>query len=77
MRAQEFKRLRRYIWMGGLLMAVLYLLLVAGLGGSDYDQAVADHAWKCQMINEGVWPHDPAVHCPIPLDTLALNTVIR
>ncbi|WP_219097567.1 hypothetical protein [Pseudomonas sp. UMAB-40] len=55
-------------------MAVLYLLLVSLLGGSDYDQAVADHAWTCQMISEKVWPADPTIHCPEPLETLALNT---
>lgn len=74
MRARNLKRQRQAIWVGCLLMVALYLFLVSLLGGSDYDQAVADHEWKCQMISEGVWPPDPSVHCAEPLETLALNT---
>lgn len=75
MRARNLKRQRQAIWAGCLLMVALYLIVVSFLGGSDYDQAVVDHEWKCQMISEGVWPNDPATHCSEPLETLALNTV--
>lgn len=71
MNTQQLKRFRRAIWLGALLMVALYLLVVAGLGGSDYDQAVVDHQWKCQMISEGVWPPDASIHCPVPVETLA------
>lgn len=76
MSAQDLKRVRIAIWAGGLLMAVLYLIVVAVLGGSDYDQAVADHEWACQMISEGVWPKDPMVDCPKPVQALASNSGI-
>lgn len=73
MNAQQLKLVRIGMWLGGLLMTALYLLLVAGLGGSDYDQAVADHEWTCKMISEGVWPKDPRVSCPEPVQVLASN----
>ena len=71
MNTQQLKRFRRAIWLGALLMVVLYLVVVAGLGGSDYDQAVADHEWTCQMIREGVYPPELATNCPEPVETLA------
>lgn len=77
MSAANLKRLRMYVWAGVLLMAALYLLVVLVLGGSDYDQAVAQHEWACQMIREGSWPPDPATHCPEPLERLAANTPVR
>jgi hypothetical protein len=77
MSAANLKRFRMYVWAGGLLMAALYALLVLVLGGSDYDQAVAQHEWACQMIREGSWPKDPAIHCTEPLETLASNTFVR
>lgn len=73
MSTRQLKQFRIAIWAGGLLMAALYLLLVAGLGGSDYDQAVADHEWTCKMISDGVWPKDPRVSCPEPVQVLASN----
>ena len=73
MTTAKLKRYRQAIWAGCLLMVVLYLILVSMLGGSDYDQAVADHEWTCQMISEGVWPPDASENCPPPLDTLALT----
>lgn len=77
MSAANLKRLRMYVWAGCLLMVALWLLVTLGLGGSDYDQAVADHEWSCQMIREGTWPPDPAIHCPEPVETLASNVIIR
>lgn len=77
MSAQNLKVFRLYMWGGALLMALLYLVLVGYLGGSDYDQAVADHEWACQMISERVWPKDPGIDCPEPMQTLAANTVTR
>ena len=58
-------------------MMALYALLVLVLDGSDYDQAMAQHEWTCQMISENNWPKDPSIHCPEPLQTLAANTVTR
>lgn len=74
MSAQNLKLFRRYVWGGALLMLVLYLVMVAYLGGSDYDQAVADHKWACQMISEEVWPPDPAIVCLEPAEILASNS---
>lgn len=71
MNAQQLKRVRLAIWAGGLLMAGLYLLVVGVLGGGDYEHAVAEHEWACQMISEGVWPKDPSIHCPEPEQALA------
>lgn len=74
MSAQQLKQFRMAIWAGGLLMAILYLVAVSLLGASDYDQAVADHEWTCQMISERVWPADPAIDCSVPSEALASNT---
>lgn len=76
MSAQDLKRVRIAIWAGGLLMAALYLIVVVVLDGSDYDQAVAEHEWACQMINEGVWPKDVMIDCPEPVQALASNSGI-
>lgn len=77
MSAANLKRLRMYVWSGCLLMFVLYLVVTLALDGSDYDQAVAQHEWACKMISEKTWPKDPAIHCPEPVETLAINTATR
>ena len=33
-------------------------------GASDYEQAVADEAFYCQMVSEGAWPATPDHPCP-------------
>ena len=32
-------------------------------GTGDYEQAVADQEWYCQMVAEKTWPSDPARPC--------------
>lgn len=64
MSTQNIKAQRHGVIIGALLVAGAYLAFVGWVGASDYDQAVADQAFYCQMVEEGAWPKDPARGCP-------------
>lgn len=47
-----------------ILLASAFMVWGLGYAGtSDYEQAVADQALYCQMVEEGVWPKEPGRSC--------------
>lgn len=46
-----------------VLASALGTVVLGFPGTGDYEQAVADQAWFCQMVEEETWPSDPARPC--------------
>jgi hypothetical protein len=64
MTTEELRINRKVVGISALVVAGLYLALCGWVGGSDYDQAVSDQKFYCEMVADGSWPKDPSKPCP-------------